>query len=53
MLPVRSQVVRALFDFEANEADDVDFKMHDLIRVVSKPEDSTPANVQNGEWWVR
>jgi hypothetical protein len=50
--PSGCDIVRATFDFESNEPDDVDFKVHDLIRVIKKPDDTCAENIQNGEWWI-
>lgn len=50
--PAGCDIVRATFDFEGKEIDDVDFKIHDLIRVLSKPDDTSEENIKNGEWWI-
>jgi hypothetical protein len=50
--PQGCDIVRAVFDFDGKEPDDVDFKVHDLIRVLTRPEDSNEENIKNGEWWI-
>ncbi|XP_067866912.1 adapter molecule crk [Heterodontus francisci] len=46
--PLEAEFVRALFDFQGNDEEDLPFRKGDVLRILDKPEDQW-WNAQNGE----